>query len=255
MDDFVRERAEALETLHDMHARGDVRTEDMVSFSSVEASSLADVVLHRRIPPVMIPALYGLRNEVPDDLGSLADTDRNMESKIGTIRGLGDVLGGIFTGLAGHDYAKYAAGEDGRLNYVEDCGRFLLEGKLSAEEESAIRHAVTAELPGSNLQELCEGVAVMRGAMYNAGRNESDWDAGREALERMGDATVALLGRDALPPAGEYTRLLHKSRDFVVTQALAFSAARAWRRSPSSLALLFIDRISLPAGRMMRPAR
>ena len=51
------------------------------------------------------------------------------------------------------------------------------------------------------------------------------------------------------------TRLLHKSWHVVVTQAPAFSVARAWRSSPSSLSLLFIDRIALPAGRMMRPAR
>ena len=38
-----------------------------------------------------------------------------------------------------------------------------------------------------------------------------------------------------------------------MTQAPAFSVARAWRSSPSSLSLLFIDRIALPAGRMMRP--
>ena len=54
---------------------------------------------------------------------------------------------------------------------------------------------------------------------------------------------------------GEVTRLLHKSWHVVVTQAPAFSVARAWRSSPSSLSLLFIDRIALPAGRMMRPAR
>ena len=53
----------------------------------------------------------------------------------------------------------------------------------------------------------------------------------------------------------EYPRLLHKSWHVVVTQAPAFSVARAWRSSPSSLSLLFIDRIALPAGRMMRPAR
>ena len=53
----------------------------------------------------------------------------------------------------------------------------------------------------------------------------------------------------------ESTRLLHKSWHVVVTQAPAFSVARAWRSSPSSLSLLFIDRIALPAGRMMRPAR
>ena len=53
----------------------------------------------------------------------------------------------------------------------------------------------------------------------------------------------------------EFPRLLHKSWHVVVTQAPAFSVARAWRSSPSSLSLLFIDRIALPAGRMMRPAR
>ena len=53
----------------------------------------------------------------------------------------------------------------------------------------------------------------------------------------------------------QFTRLLHKSWHVVVTQAPAFSVARAWRSSPSSLSLLFIDRIALPAGRMMRPAR
>ena len=54
---------------------------------------------------------------------------------------------------------------------------------------------------------------------------------------------------------GVSPRLLHKSWHVVVTQAPAFSVARAWRSSPSSLSLLFIDRIALPAGRMMRPAR
>ena len=52
-----------------------------------------------------------------------------------------------------------------------------------------------------------------------------------------------------------FPRLLHKSWHVVVTQAPAFRVARAWRSSPSSLSLLFIDRIALPAGRMMRPAR
>ena len=50
------------------------------------------------------------------------------------------------------------------------------------------------------------------------------------------------------------TRLLHKPRA-CVTQATAFRVARACRSSVSSLSLLFMERISLPAGRMMRPAR
>ena len=66
------------------------------------------------------------------------------------------------------------------------------------------------------------------------------------------------------PPAGRfhglaervhYTRLLQKIGEFVATQPQAFSVASARHSSPSSLALLFIDRITLPAGRMMRPAR
>ena len=72
-------------------------------------------------------------------------------------------------------------------------------------------------------------------------------------LEWRADRSV--IGRARDDPGDMFTRLLHKSRDVVVTQAPAFRVARAWRRSRSSLALLFIDRIHLRAGRMMRPAR
>ena len=81
-------------------------------------------------------------------------------------------------------------------------------------------------------------------------------------IERLVNCLDQLLQREKhplYPFVGAWNvklaRLLHKSWHVVVTQAPAFSVARAWRSSPSSLSLLFIDRIALPAGRMMRPAR
>ena len=73
--------------------------------------------------------------------------------------------------------------------------------------------------------------------------------------QRWKDLTQSTGSQSPIGGPRESTRLLHKSWHVVVTQAPAFSVARAWRSSPSSLSLLFIDRIALPAGRMMRPAR
>ena len=82
------------------------------------------------------------------------------------------------------------------------------------------------------------------------------WKMEPEALAKLAAEDAALTHPN--PICGQVNglyRLLHKSWHVVVTQVPAFSVARAWRSSPSSLSLLFIDRIALPAGRMMRPAR
>ena len=101
-------------------------------------------------------------------------------------------------------------------------------------------------------------------------RFAADKAALRALVERMSKFIFAELSEACDRPARSFaplaafvaklrkdhtTRLLHKSWHVVVAQAPAFSVARAWRSSPSSLSLLFIDRIALPAGRMMRPAR
>ena len=48
-------------------------------------------------------------------------------------------------------------GAEKKQSYIEDCGRFLLEGKLSADDSSVIRHAVITDPPGSDLSELFRG--------------------------------------------------------------------------------------------------
>ena len=203
--DFLRERADALGRLREMHAHGDIRSEDMAAFKADGHRSLADVVLHHRIPPDMLPGLYALRDETPDNLGDLASANRSMEDKIQVMRQFGEALSGIYTGISEADFNKYLYGEDSKLNYTEDCGRFLLEGKLSADDESAIRHAVRTGSPGSDLPELLQGIAGMRGAVYHPDANEDHWAAAKPSLDSMSMASMALLGAGAPPPLGEYS--------------------------------------------------
>ena len=202
--EFIRERADALGRLREMHARGEIRPEDMATFKADGHRSLADVVLHHRIPPDMLSRLYALRSETPDNLGELASADHTMEDKIQVMRQFGEALSGIYDGISGADFDKYLYGEDSKLNYTEDCGRFLLEGKLSANDESAIRHAVRTDSPGSDLPDLLQGIAGMRGALYHPDANQGHWAAAKEPLDNMSMAAMALLGADAPPPLGEY---------------------------------------------------
>ena len=203
--EFIRERADALGRLREMHARGEIRSEDMATFKADGHRSLTDVVLHQRIPPDMLSRLYALRSETPENLGDLASTDHTMEDKIQVMRQFGETLSGIYTGISEADFDKYLYGEDSKLNYTEDCGRFLLEGKFSANDESAIRHAVRTDSPGSDLPDLLQGVAGMRGALYHPDANGNHWVATKEPLDNLSMAAMALLGADAPPPLGEYT--------------------------------------------------
>ena len=203
--EFIRERADALGRLREMHARGEIRSEDMATFKADGHRSLADVVVHHRIPPDMLSRLYALRSETPDNLGDLASADHTMEDRIKVMRQFGKALSGIYDGISEADFDSYLYGEDSKLNYTEDCGRFLLEGKLSAIDESAIRHAVRADSPGSDLPDLLQGIAGMRGALYHPDANQGHWAAAKEPLDNMSMAAMALLGADAPPPLGEYT--------------------------------------------------
>ncbi len=168
VDDFVRESTEALEQLHGMRDRGAIKPEDLALFDTESHHSLADVVLHHRILPAMVPKLYELRSKVPANQGALADTGRSMEDKIQVLRGLGDVIAEATSGLSGADAETFAHGNDDRNGYLEGCGRFLLEGKLSAEDDSAIRVAARNNPPGSNLRELCQGIADMRDEIHKS---------------------------------------------------------------------------------------
>ena len=205
VDVFVRERSEALERLYDMHAHGEIKTEDMASYGKDGYSSLASVVLHNRIPPGMLSRLYALRSEMPDNLADLASPDHTMEHKFQALRQFGEALSGIFTGISDAEKTKYMGSVDSILNHTEECGRFLLEGKLSTDAESAIRHAVKTDPPGSNLLELCQGIAAMRGGMHESGANRDHWAAAAGSIEKLSAATVALLGPDTPPLMGKYT--------------------------------------------------
>ena len=168
VDDFIRESTEALERLHGMRDRGEIKPEDLALFETDSHHSLADVVLHHRILPAMVPKLCELRSKIPANQGVLADTGRTMEDKIQVLRGLGDVIAEATSGLSGADAENFAQGNDDRNGYLEGCGRFLLEGKLSAEDDSAIRVAARNNPPGSNLRELCQGIADMRDEIHKS---------------------------------------------------------------------------------------
>ena len=168
VDDFIRESTEALERLHGMRDRGEIKPEDLALFETDSHYSLADVVLHHRILPAMVPKLCELRSKIPANQGVLADTGRTMEDKIQVLRGLGDVIAEATSGLSGADAETFAHGNDDRNGYLEGCGRFLLEGKLSAEDDTAIRVAARNNPPGSNLRELCQGIADMRDEIHKS---------------------------------------------------------------------------------------
>ena len=205
VDNFVNERAGALERLYDLHAQGEVRTEDMASYGVDGYSSLAAVVLHYRIPPDMISTLYTLRSQVPDNLVDLASPGHTMEHRIDVLGQLGNVVEGIYKEISDDDRRKYALGLDSKLNFTHDCGCFLFEGKLSAGDMSALRDAVKPDASGSGFLELCQGIAAMRGGMYAPEVNRGHWAAARDPLNNMSLATVALLGPDAPPQIGDYT--------------------------------------------------
>ena len=206
VDRFIRDRAEALERLHELHARGEIGTEDMGSFKSDSHRSLADVVLHHRIPASMLSPLNALRSRVPDNLGDLSSTDHSMEHKIQVLEQFGEALNGIYTDVSEADFEKYLSGEENKNSYTMDCGRFLLEGKLAADDEAAIRHAVITDPHGSGLLELCQGIADMRGATYGLTANDDHWAAAKYPLDKMLMAAMVLLGGDVVPPADEYTQ-------------------------------------------------
>ena len=181
-------------------------TEDMGSFRSDRQSSLADVVLHHRIPAGMLSPLIALRSRVPDNLGELSSSNHSMEHKIQVLEQFGEALNGIYTGLSEADFEKYVSGEENKNSYTMDCGRFLLEGKLTTDDESTIRHAVITDPHGSDLLELCQGIADMRGATYGLRANDDNWAAAKYPLDKMLMAAVVLLGGDVVPPADDYTQ-------------------------------------------------
>ena len=205
VNDFVKERTEAVGRLHEMRARGEIKSEDMASFTADGYYSLADVVMHHRIPPTMLPKLYALRSETPDSITDLASSGHTMEHKIQVLEKFGDALSGIYSGLSRDDYDKYLYGEDNKLNYTEDCGRFLLEGKLSATGEDAIRSAVTAGPSGSDLSQLCEGVAAMKREAYNPDGEPEQWTSATAHLDRMWMAALVLMGPEVLRVQQDYT--------------------------------------------------
>ena len=205
VDTFVRERSGAMDRLYGLHGQGEIRTEDMASYGEGGYTSLAAVVLHHRIPPDMISRLYALRSQVPDNLGDLASAGHPMEQRIGVLRQLGDVVDAIYREISDADRREYSFGPDSKMNFTRDCGHFLLEGKLSAEDGSALRDAVKPGASGSDFLELCQGIADMRAGMYGAGANSKHWAAARDPLNNMSLATVLLLGLEAPSQIGDYT--------------------------------------------------
>ena len=203
--EFLEERVEALDQLYGMHARGEIKTEDMASYGVDGAFSLARVVLQYRIPPGMLPRLNRMRSETPNDLGDLAAADRTMEHKVSVLARFGGVVEEFLSGLSEEDERSYKSEWDSTLNLLHDCGRFLLEGKVSADAESRIRHAVSADQSGSDVRDLFKGVAGMRGGMYGKDAKAAQWAAAQARLDCMAKASVALLGPDAPAMIEPYT--------------------------------------------------
>ena len=215
--EFFEGRAEALAHLYGMQERGEIRPEDMASKGADESEGLASVVLDRRIPPGVLTKLYGLRGKVPDNLGDLVDVNCTMEQKVRVLAQLGDVIEELFDGLSEEDRRNYSPGQDSKLTFVHDCGRFLLHGKVSSQTESAIRDAVATDSPGSDLLELYQGIAGMRGGMYDAEAIRAHWEHANVPLDSMAMTGVAMLGPDSPPLIGRYStgavRVLNAMRD------------------------------------------
>ena len=205
VDEFIQERTEALERLQELHARGEINSEDMGSFGAGGHRSLADVVLHQRIPPSMLSGLYALRAETPDNLGDLASGNHTLEHKFQILGQFGEAMAGIETGLSESEFKKYVLGSEKKQSYIEDCGRFLLEGKLSADDVSAIRHAVRTDPPGSSTSELFCGIAAMRRESHDPNANLAHWAQARDPLDKLALAGNGLLGFDVPSLEGEYT--------------------------------------------------
>lgn len=206
VDRFIHGRAEALERLHELHARGEIGTEDMGAFKADSPHSLTDVVLHHQIPPDMLSLLIALRSKVPDNLRDLSSTHHSMEHKIQVLEQFGEVLNSIYTNVSGADARAYLYGEEDKNACTIECGRLLLEGKLAADDEAAIRRAVITDSQGSDLLELCQGIADMRGATYGLRANDDHWAAAKDPLNKMFLGAMVLLGGDVVPPADEYTQ-------------------------------------------------
>ena len=202
---FIQERAEALDRLYDMYDKGEIRSDDFSSFGGDSASSLPYVVLHHRIPPEMLPALYDMRNRVPDGLADLASQDCTMEHKIRVLGEFGEVIGEIFRGLSNDDRNRYSPGPDSKLNFMSDCGRFLLEGKLSSREESEIRAAARSQVTESEFADLLRGLAALRGGMYRPDATPAHWAGAGERIDDMALAAVVLLAPYVPKIVGPYT--------------------------------------------------
>ena len=203
--DFVRDRADAVERWYDMHRDGQTYPGDIPQLTANERAGLADVVLHRRIPPAAVPGLCALRSRVPGDLRPLTRVGHGMEDTIQVLNQLGKVVDEASTVLSDKDFRDYAAGERNRTIYADDCSRFLLEGKWSADDDFTIRHALKTDMPGANIVELCHGIAGLRDEMQRSESPRNDWSWAKGSLDGMANAVEGLLGRDAPPLMGAYT--------------------------------------------------
>ena len=202
---FLTERVQAVETLHEMSVRGEVPSEDLASYHDGRALSLADVVLHHRIPPGALSRLHAARDRVPDNVSDLAAADHTREHKLQVLRRFGEAIAGIEPGLSKTESDSYLPDEEHERIYIEDCGRFLLEGKISTDDHYNVRHTASTDPSRSELLELCDGIARMKGAAGASGANDAHWEPARSALENMTMAGVALLGPDAARLGGAYT--------------------------------------------------
>ncbi len=205
VDDFIQERTETLERLHEMHARGEISSEEMASFRADGHQSLADVVLHQRIPPGMLSRLYALRSKTPDNIGDLASGDHTMEHKLRVLGQFGEAMAGIETGLSEAEFNNYMLGAEKKQSYIEDCGRFLLEGKLSADDSSVIRHAVMTDQPGSDVSGLLRGIASIRGEAHDPNADLAHWNQVKDPLDKLALAGNGLLGFDVPSLMADYT--------------------------------------------------
>ena len=205
VDTYLEERAQALEQLDELRALGEVTSEEMASYDAGVTCSLADVVLHHRIPPGALRGLCAARRDVPDNLRDLIATDRTMEHKLQKMLKFGTAISGIKTGLSNAEVESYLPDDANEQTYIEDCGRFLLEGKLSAEDADAIRDAAETTRPGSDLAELLNGVAAMKRAAGLQDASSEHWASAGTHLENLEMAAVALVGPNAARPGGAYT--------------------------------------------------
>ena len=156
---FVEERISVLEQMEQLQQAPPGHNERIGELIDKTAASTGfnHVVLNNRVPPSILPQLFELHAQVPDNLVDLASAQHGVEHKVQLLQQFAGVLSElkpkVFEQASVADRETYLASADDRALREEVCSRFLLEGKLSDVGSSgAVKNALLG--PDSGLSQL-----------------------------------------------------------------------------------------------------